>query len=175
MGTSELWDYNTGFSPPTRPEKPAVPRVVQLGILLILAAAAMQVLGTIVTLMGQSPTLRDRVDAQIQSQPDMPANMGDILQNTVLAAAVVMTALFVACYVLIACFIRRGMNWARIAGTVLALLSMYVLFRTSLPLDTAILLRVIFGFVGVLLCYLGPSRYFFNDSKSYRAATRNMF
>jgi hypothetical protein len=172
LSAPDVSGYQTGFAVPKPVKKPAVPLITQLAVLLILGAAMMQVLGTVFTLVTQTQSLNDMVNAQFQGRSGMPANMGDIVQSVLLAAIVVFAAVNVAGYVVIALLIRRGMNGARVIGTVLAVLSLSALFRMSYPSDILVILRVGFGVAGMALCYVGASKAFFTGSKRYREAAK---
>jgi hypothetical protein len=164
--------YQTGFAVPQPVKKPAVPLITQLAVLLILGAAMMQVLGTVFSLVMDTPSLSDVFNEQFDGRPGLPANTGDIVENVILAVVVVMTAVIVAGYVVIALLIRRGMNGARIVGTVLAGFSLFALLRMSYPSDILVILRTVFGVAGMALCYFGASKAFFADSKRYREAAK---
>ncbi|MFP5368897.1 MAG: hypothetical protein ACLGIS_19130 [Actinomycetes bacterium] len=145
--------------------RPPLPREVNLAFWLIIAAG---VLSFITTLLGSGNT----------GGPAGAAGVG-------LGIAVFVGVLTTGIYVLLAVFIRKGHNWARITATVLAGISLLLLLMSWLTL-TALqgnpevqaqlggeslqpdgfsialnILVVLLGAAGVVLCWLRPSNAYF--------------
>jgi hypothetical protein len=113
---------------------------------LILLAAALEVFalaGAIYALV--SPSGQNELRLALSEMG--VADQG--LLQPVLIIAVVFVALAVGVYVLIAFQIRKGRNWARITGAVLAGLSLLNLLQPTLPT----LIQVSLGVVAIVLTF----------------------
>ena len=147
--------------------RPPLPREVNLAFWLIIAAG---VLNFISTLMGSGAT----------GGPAGAASIG---------IGIVVGILTTGVYVLLAVFIRKGHNWARITATVLAAISILLLIMSWLTLAalqgnaevqaelggqslqpsgfaiTLNILVVLLGVAGVVLCWLKPSNTYFKPQQ----------
>ncbi|WP_434995064.1 hypothetical protein [Arthrobacter sp. Ld5] len=161
---SPNYAYPTSAAPGLTEKGPA-PKEVQRAYYLILAAGILHFLASILSL------------TEIPDGPGAPVQM--VFQ-------VLFAALTAAVYVVLAIFIRRGRNWARITATVLMALNVLVTVGGLLLLPLAnqaieasgqeavpvsglsIALSVIIlilGVAGVVLTYLKPSRPYFAPQK----------
>lgn len=146
------------------PARPPLPREVNLAFWLIIAAG---VLNFISTLLGSGSA--------------GPAGTASIGVGIALLVGILTTGI----YVLLAVFIRKGHNWARITATVLAGISLLLLLMSWLTLTalqsnpevqaqlggqslqpsgfaiTLNILVVLLGVAGVVLCWLKPSNAYF--------------
>lgn len=155
--------YPTTGTGPGVAEKGPAPQAVMRAYYLILAAGALYLVSTI------SSTL----------MTDAPAMAGGSLS---VGLTVMLAVVFAALYVVLAVFIRRGQNWARITATVLACLNAVSTLGTLLLLPLAAqaveasgqtmpetpalsialgLLVTALGVAGVVMTYLKPARPFF--------------
>lgn len=149
--------------------RPPLPKEVNLAFWLIIAAG---VLNFISTLVGSGTT----------SGPASLAAAG-------IGIAVVVGVVTTGIYVLLAIFIRKGQNWARITATVLAAISLLLLVMSSLtlaalqgnaevqaqlggqdlqPSGLSIALNilvVLLGVAGVVMCWLKPSNRYFKPQQ----------
>jgi Family of unknown function (DUF6264) len=120
--------------------KPTPPRPVLLAFQLILLAAALEVwalAGAIYAVT--TPSGQNEVR---QAMSEMGVADQGFLQPVLIVTAV-FVALAVGLYVLIAFQIRKGRNWARITGAVLAGLSLLNLLQPTVPTLVQVLLGVI--------------------------------
>ncbi|WP_043441887.1 hypothetical protein [Arthrobacter sp. L77] len=146
-------------------EKGPAPKEVQRAYYLILAAGVLHFLSSVVGVT------------------EIPEGAGSSVQ---MVSQLLFAALAAAVYVVLAIFIRRGRNWARITATVLAALNVLVTVGGLLLLPLAnqaveasgqeavpvsglsITLSVIvllLGVAGVVLTYLKPARPYFAPQK----------
>lgn len=149
--------------------RPPLPREVNLAFWLIIAAG---VLNFITTLMGSGTTGGSTAAAGIG-----------------IGIGIVVGILTTGIYVLLAVFIRKGHNWARITATVLAAISVLLLIMSWLTLAalqgnaevqaqlggqslqpsgfaiTLNILVVLLGVAGVVLCWLKPSNRYFKPQQ----------
>lgn len=149
--------------------RPPLPKEVNLAFWLIIAAG---VLNFISTLVGSGSTAG-------------PASLAAAGIGIAVVVGVVTTGI----YVLLAIFIRKGQNWARITATVLAAISLLLLVMSSLTLAalqgnaevqaqlggqdlqpsgfsiTLNILVVLLGVAGVVMCWLKPSNHYFKPQQ----------
>jgi hypothetical protein len=149
--------------------RPPLHKEVNLAFWLIIAAG---VLNFVSTLIGSGST----------GGPAAAASIG-------IGIAVVVGILTTGIYVLLAVFIRKGQNWARITATVLAAISVLLLVMSSLTLAalqgnaevqaqlggqdlqpsgfaiTLNILVVLLGVAGVVMCWLKPSNAYFKPQQ----------
>lgn len=141
--------------PQYRPFPPAEPMpkppLVQRAFIMIMGAGLLQLVSLVVSFF-QIPELRSILQQTAAQFPEMT----DSIVTAALVLSLVFNALFVALYVLIAVKIRAGRNWARIVGTVLAGLSLLLLFSGPFAI-----VQVALGVFGIVYCWLAPSRDYF--------------
>lgn len=133
--------------------KPPRPREVSMAFWLILAAAALFLVDTFLTAADPLADMPPEMGQQLSAEGLSPADLAGMLS----AVIVVFGLLFMGLYLLIAFMIRKGRNWARITGTVLAAISL--LQVANGPLAVA---YVLLGIAGIVLCYLKPSNDYFS-------------
>ena len=159
--------YPSQAGEPGRSAKEPAPKEVERAYYLILAAGVLSLLGSILS------TLTTRV-------PDVAgASLG-------VGLGILFAVISTAIYVVLAVFIRRGQNWARITATVLAALSVLSTLSTFLLLPmteqmaeasgTAIpetpaltialgVVVTLLGVAGVAMTYLKPARPYFKPKQ----------
>ncbi|NJC23393.1 putative membrane protein [Arthrobacter pigmenti] len=122
-------------------QRPPMPKEVNWAFWLIIAAGVVSLISAFIPIDS----------SQVPSE----------LQSTIAGFAIGGGIVALAIYVLLAVFIRKGHNWARITATVLAALSLVGLFTGSILGIVSILL----GVVGVVLCYLKQSNPYFKPKQ----------
>lgn len=163
---SPNYAYPTSGTPGVAEKGPA-PKEVQRAYYLILAAGVVYLVSSIIS-------------ALTTEVPDMAGAAVGV------GIGVLISVIIAALYVLLAVFIRRGRNWARITATVLAALSVLGTLATVLLMpmlaaaaesagqpvaDTPVLsvvssvLVTLLLVAGVVLTYLKPSRPYFAPQK----------
>ncbi|MHA7287226.1 hypothetical protein ACX80I_13185 [Arthrobacter sp. MDT3-44] len=160
---AQPYAYPGGGAGPRPVEKGPAPVEVVRAYYLIVAAGALSLVASIIS-------------ALTTEVPDIAgASVG-------VGLGIVFAALFAAVYVVLAVFIRKGHNWARITATVLAALNVMSVLSSFLlmplvgraaelsdqplatPSELSLALAVIvmlLGVAGVVLTYLRPSRPYF--------------
>ncbi len=144
--------------PPSAPlpgsARKSAPRPVEVAFWLILAAAVIEALLVIlgglalITPAGQSTAGQMLRNAGITD---------DNLLQPLLITAFVIGAVSVGLYVLLAYQIRRGRNWARITGAVLAAVSLLSLLQP----DPVSAIQMVLGIVAIILVFLPTVRGYF--------------
>ncbi|MBG0738136.1 hypothetical protein IV500_01630 [Paeniglutamicibacter antarcticus] len=130
------------------------PRQVEVAFWLILAAAVIEALLVILgafalfTPAGQSTAGQMLRNAGLTDES---------MLQPLLITALVISAVSVGIYVLLAYQIRRGRNWARITGAVLAAVSLLSLLQPDLI--TAV--QMVLGVVAIILVFLPSVRSYF--------------
>ncbi len=159
--------YPGGGALPQQADKGPAPREVMRAYYLILAAGALYLVSSIITSLTTETT-------------GLPgASVG-------IAFGLVFAVVFTAIYVVLAIFIRRGQNWARITATVLAALDVLAVASTLLlmplaseaaaasgqtipptsGLATALsVIVMLLGVAGVVMTWLKPARPYFAPQK----------
>ncbi|MBD8045104.1 hypothetical protein H9638_14925 [Arthrobacter sp. Sa2BUA2] len=162
------YSYNAYSSnqAPSAPPAPVRPQQVDLGFWLLIAAAVLSVISIPVGMawLNSSGYKESMVGAGISAE-----------QLDALIAATVVTTLFfavisVAISVLVALFIRKGHNWARIVATVFAALSLFNLTGLAAGGLMAITtgLGVLLPVTAVVLLWMKPATEYFQAAKAYR-------
>jgi len=175
MTNAPMPSYNPEWSAQPAAVLPQRPQQIQWAFLLILAAAALQVLSAIFTAVYMSSdAFRETVVAQVAAQ-NVEANGQDLVGIAVavaLGTTIVMAVVAVIIYVAIAFLIKSGRGWARIVGAVLAAISITHLFGMSMPAGIFTVLQVAAGIVAVIFCFIAPGSKYFTDMKNFRLANK---
>ncbi|OMH34450.1 hypothetical protein [Tersicoccus sp. Bi-70] len=149
-----------GAGSPSRPA--TMPREVNIGSWLIAAGGLLAMIYTAMqaAFIG-SPQGQDYIERALQqtgqnTQGFSSAELASAAQSVLLVGGVIALAL----YVLVVVFVRRGRNWARILGTVLAACSL-LFFGINLGG-----LAMVVGIVGVVMLWLRPARPWFRKASA---------
>ncbi|MHA7261782.1 hypothetical protein ACX80W_01125 [Arthrobacter sp. TMN-37] len=154
--------YPGSASLPDTTKGPAPQRIVTASW-LILAAAVLGLIGTIVTSLDPLAGLTPEQLEQFEASGVAPESVSGIVTTV----GIVIGVLFAAFYVLLALMIRRGKNWARITLTVLVALSVIgflVGLAGAAPVDLLSTLSLLLVVAGVVLCYLKPASEYFKPA-----------
>lgn len=144
-----------------------VPKSISVAaILLVLAAAAQVIASVIAVIYATTPermaVIQQEIDTMTGSVPSVESirNMGVI--TVVLAGLGTVVA-----YVLLAFFIRKGRTWARTGATVLLALTLVQLLGITFPLGLTTIAQLSLGAMAVVLCHApGAKEYFLAVKKA---------
>lgn len=160
-------------SQPATPHGPGLvpPRHIGWSVRLLQAAAGLHVLVGILNIVNiSSPDFRTRTREALQ---DM--GQGGILEAVVdsavkfsLVTAVAGGLLAIAMYLLLARFIGKGALWARLAGGVVAIGSLYQLTTLTMPGGIVTIVQILAVVAAVTLCYLKPASTYFREKQVER-------
>ena len=161
-----------GPPPGTSQPKGPAPREVVIGFWLIIAAGVLSFINNLVTSF-QIPDVL--TSSQMDSLRDANVDIQDA-GGFVVWFSVVLSIIGLGLYVLIAWFILKGHNWARILGTVFAafsvigLLASFPVYAVSV-LGWLSILSSLAGIAGIVMLYLRPSVPYFQrrEFNPYRA------
>ena len=138
-----------------------VPKMVNNAFWMIVAAGALWLISLLVAIPGlDDPTMRSTFDEQ------MRAGGADVdfesIKGVVVGMMVVVGLIGAGLYALVALNVRKGKNWARILGTVLAALSLFSL----LPLGIGTV-AVLLGIAAIVMLYLPASAPYFQKQQPF--------
>lgn len=148
--------------PSEQPEvQGGVPKLVNIAFWLIVASGVVWLFSVLLTIgLIDTPAIRQQFEEQLAAsgaQIEFESIKG-MLIGTIVAVAVIGAGL----YALVALNIRKGRNWARILGTVLAALSVFSLF----PLGPGTL-SALAGITGIVLLYLPDAAPYFQKRQPF--------
>ncbi|MDK1326780.1 hypothetical protein [Arthrobacter sp. zg-Y1143] len=149
------------------PKGPA-PREVVIGSWLILAAGVLSLINNIITSFNLPSLLTPEEQQTLTDSGMTPTSVNSFL----VSFGIVVALIGFGFYILIAVFVRRGKNWARILGTVFAafaligIITMAATYFTS-PLGLLSLLSSLLGIAGIVMLYLTPSNPYFRTTPLY--------
>ena len=139
-----------------------VPQLVNISFWLLIAAAAIFVISMLTGLTTlDDPLFRDTFEDQIEGSGAGVTyeDMKGVIAGTLVVFAIIGLAL----YLLVAFFVRKGKNWARILGTVFAGLSVLGLFGPP-SLGT---ISTLLGIAAIVLLYLPAAAPYFRRQQPF--------
>lgn len=151
----------------TPPEKPEEPRTIRWAFWLILSGCAFGLIASLQTFLviDIDELYREALNqAPASTRNILSQESPDALRNIFIASTVLTFVITVTLYILVAVFVKKGHQWARVLGTVLAAISVTG-FGSSVILD---LLSILCGVVAMVLCWLPDSSAFFARMKLHR-------
>ena len=152
------------------PPAPVRPKQVDMGFWLLIAAAVVSIISIPVSFAWMNSVEFEESIVQNSTVAISASEMDAIIAITV-ATTVFIAAISLAVALLVALFIRKGHNWARIVATVFAALGLLGL--TNLATGGALLavltvLSVLLPVAAVIMLWMKPSTEYFNSAKAYR-------
>jgi hypothetical protein len=139
-----------------------VPQLVNISFWLLIASAAIFVISMLTGLTQlDEPVFRQTFEQQVEGTGAGVTyeDMKGVIAGTLVVFAIIGAGL----YLLVAFFIRKGKNWARILGTVFAALSIFGLFGVP-SLGT---LGTLLGIAAIVLLYLPASAPYFRKQQPF--------
>ncbi|GHD03042.1 hypothetical protein [Zhihengliuella salsuginis] len=146
-----------GMQPPQAPGNP--PKQIMISFGLIMAAGALTLLSGIMLLLTPVNELTRVLDEVYASDPMLQEQLAaagmstETIAQTAKTFGFVFIVIGVLLYALIAFFIRRGSNGARVTGTVLAAISLIGLFGG----DILGVVTILLGIAGIVMAWTAPS------------------
>ncbi|MDQ0922136.1 hypothetical protein QF038_000644 [Pseudarthrobacter sp. W1I19] len=139
-----------------------VPQLVNISFWLLIASAAIFVISMLTGLTQlDDPLFRQTFEQQVEGT-GAGVTYEDI-KGVIAGTLVVFAILGLALYLLVAFFVRKGKNWARILGTVFAALSIFGLFGPP-SIGT---LGTLLGIAAIVLLYLPASAPYFRKQQPF--------
>ncbi|WP_104044971.1 hypothetical protein [Arthrobacter sp. ZGTC412] len=139
-----------------------VPQLVNISFWLLIASAAIFVISMLTGLTQlDDPVFRQTFEQQVEGT-GAGVSYEDI-KGVIAGTLVVFAILGAGLYLLVAFFVRKGKNWARILGTVFAALSIFGLFGVP-SLGT---LGTLLGIAAIVLLYLPAAAPYFQKQQPF--------
>jgi hypothetical protein len=156
---------------PQAPGSNGVPQLVNISFWLLLASGAIFVISMLLGINTlDDPQMRGTFEEAMRSGGGAGADVTyEDLQGVIAGTLVVFAIIGAALYALVAFFIRKGKNWARILGTVFAALSIFGLFQVP-SLAT---LGTLAGIVAIVLLYLPAAAPYFRRQQPFASPYGN--
>jgi hypothetical protein len=160
-GQAPQYGQDTNW-PSQQPGPSTVPQMVNTAFWLIVGAGAVWLISIILSLAAiNDPSFRTMFTDQMAAGGADNVRFEDV-QGFIVAVMVALGVIGAGLYALVAINVRKGRNWARILGTVLAALSIFAL----LPLSLASLASLL-GIVAIVLLYLPASAPYFRSTPQF--------
>lgn len=164
-------ESSSGAGARVAPVAPVAPRQIGWVVKLLLAAAALQVVVTILSVINiSSEAFRTRLRADILAlgagvDVEQLAD-GSVMFSMVTAVAV--GVLSILMYLTIARFLAKGAMWARLLGGILAICSVYQASTVALPSGLVAMVQVLLGLAAIVLCYIKPGSTYFRETQIHK-------
>ncbi|MEZ2388442.1 hypothetical protein AB6813_02625 [bacterium RCC_150] len=141
-----------------------VPPLVNISFWLIIAAGVLTLVGIPFTVAAlNSPDGKSMIDQALAAQGRSASGLDtNSLINVLVTMMVIFSVIFAGLYALVAFNVRKGKNWARILGTVFAVISLLGL--TQLGIGTV---TILLGVAAIVLLYLPGSAPYFRKAQPF--------
>lgn len=156
-----------GSGEPTGPQ--TIPAQVELSFKMILAAGILSAISSLVLAFTGAPYLTQLFEEAFaaQDQP-VPANFSTGIAGTMMIGGIVGAIMSLGLYALVAFPVRKGKNWARILGTVFAVISVFSLFTGLFAFGALYgimqVIVILLGIAAMVLLYLKPNAPYFSKA-----------
>ncbi len=154
--------------------KGPAPREVMTGFWLIIAAGIVTFLSTVLTVFSTSDDPLATLPPEDRQMMEDAGVTAELMRSSFVTVGVVVAAIALLIYVLLAVLIRKGKNWARIIATVFAAVSALGLLLTlvtgaafSSPLNLLNMLGSLAGIAGVVMLYRPASQPYFRTQPRF--------
>lgn len=142
-----------------------IPKLVNISFWLLIASGAIFVISTLLGINTlDDPQMRGTFEEAMRSGGGAGADVTyEDLQGVIAGTLVAFAIIGAALYALVALFIRKGKNWARILGTVFAALSIFGLFGVP----SFATLGTLAGIAAIVLLYLPAAAPYFRRPQPF--------
>lgn len=151
------------------------PRQIGWAAKLLWLAAGLQLVATILGIINiSSEPFRAQARAALaaQGRVDDGAAIVDVAVKFSIMTAIGMGVIAILVYLTLAAFIGRGAMWARLAGGVVAIGSLYQLTGLTMPGGAVTIAQLLAGLAAITLCYIKPASTFFREKQVERLKGR---
>jgi hypothetical protein len=141
-----------------------IPKLVDISFWLLIGAGILFVISTLMGI-GQldDPAMRNTFEEAIKNSGGGTAVSYDQMKGVIVGTLVVFAIIGAGLYALVAFFVRKGKNWARILGTVFAAISVLGLFGVP-NIGT---LGTLAGIAAIVLLYLPSAAPYFRRQQPF--------
>lgn len=142
-----------------------VPQLVNISFWLLIASGVLFVISIVMGIgMLNDPQMRSTFDEAIRNSGSSGAQLNfEDIKGALAGFLIVIAIIGAGLYALVAFFVRKGKNWARILGTVFAALSVFGLFGVP-SLGTV---GTLAGIAAIVLLYLPASAPYFRKQQTF--------
>ncbi len=156
--------------PSQQPGPTTVPQMVNIAFWLIVGAGAIWLISLIISMAAiNDPAMRTMFEDQMAAGGAADVRFEDV-QGFIVGVMVAMAIIGAGLYALVALNVRKGRNWARILGTILAAISIFML----VPLSLATLAGLM-GIAAIVLLYLPASAPYFRKAQPFGNTYQNPY
>ncbi|MGJ3189337.1 hypothetical protein [Paenarthrobacter sp. FR1] len=156
--------------PSQQPGPTTVPQMVNIAFWMIVGAGAIWLISILLSMAAiNDPAMRTMFEDQMAAGGAADVRFEDV-QGVIVGVMVAVGIIGAALYALVAINVRKGRNWARILGTVLAALSIFALVPLSLATLAALL-----GIAAIVMLYLPASAPYFRKAQPFGNAYQNPY
>ncbi|MFQ4150058.1 hypothetical protein AAGW05_15425 [Arthrobacter sp. LAPM80] len=149
--------------------KPVAPPLVLTASRLLVAAAIVQVIASVMAVIyAASPDRLAGIQAQIDTMSGNVPSL-DAMRNIGILTVVLAGIATVTAYLLFAFFLHKGRSWARTATGILALLTVLQLVGISFPTGWTTVVQIVLGALAFGLCHLPVPKAYFAAMKAARS------
>ncbi|MGO4251437.1 hypothetical protein AB4Y81_04135 [Paenarthrobacter sp. TAF1] len=160
-GQAPQYGQDTNW-PSQQPGPATVPQMVNIAFWLIVGAGAIWLISILISMAAlNDPSFRSMFEDQMSAGGAADVRFEDV-QGFIVGVMIALGVIGAGLYALVAINVRKGKNWARILGTVLAALSIFALVPLSLATLSALL-----GIVAIVLLYLPASAPYFRKTPQF--------
>ncbi|GGJ13221.1 hypothetical protein [Paenarthrobacter histidinolovorans] len=160
-GQAPQYGQDTNW-PSQQPGPATVPQMVNIAFWLIIGAGAIWLISILISMAAMNdPSFRSMFEDQMSAGGAADVRFEDV-QGFIVGVMVALGVIGAGLYALVAINVRKGRNWARILGTVLAALSIFALVPLSLATLSALL-----GIAAIVLLYLPASAPYFRKTAQF--------
>ena len=160
-GQAPQYGQDTNW-PSQQPGPSTVPQMVTIAFWLIVGAAAIWLISIFISIAAMNdPAFRSMFEEQLAAGGAADLRFEDV-KGFIVGVMIALGVIGAGLYALVALNVRKGKNWARILGTVLAALSIFALVPLSLATLSALL-----GIAAIVLLYLPASAPYFRKTQQF--------
>ncbi|MFK4638005.1 hypothetical protein [Paenarthrobacter histidinolovorans] len=160
-GQAPQYGQDTNW-PSQQPGPATVPQMVNIAFWLIIGAGAIWLISILISMAAMNDlSFRSMFEDQMSAGGAADVRFEDV-QGFIVGVMVALGVIGAGLYALVAINVRKGRNWARILGTVLAALSIFALVPLSLATLSALL-----GIAAIVLLYLPASAPYFRKTAQF--------
>ncbi|MCC9198466.1 hypothetical protein QNO08_02565 [Arthrobacter sp. zg-Y820] len=162
--------YPGGQSAPPPASIPARPKQVDISFWLLIASLVLSIISVPFGIAAlNSPEARATAQRQLEAQGAAVDLDAAIAAGTILVVVIAVISAVVT--LLVAIFIRKGYNWARIVLTVFAVISL-LNFTDLSAANLVAIVSTLLTIAATVLLYLNPAPAYFNQMKQYRLSKK---
>lgn len=149
-------------------KEPVAPRQIGWAVRLLQLAAGLQVFVTLLAVLNiLSPDFRARTLEAVTElgQDGLLDSIVDTAVKFSLVSALAGGIFLIGIYWLLAKFIGKGALWARLAGGVVAIGSLYQLNSLAMPGGLVAIVQMLAALTAITLCYIKPASTYFREKQ----------